>query len=345
MSIKGEVAWQSPSNIALVKYWGKYGRQLPRNPSISFTLNNAHTQTSIRYIYSDKQSDDLDFTFLFEGEKKSAFEDKIRKYLSSIKDEYPIVGNLQMEINSFNSFPHSSGIASSASSMSAFALCLLDIEKECKGSSGLDYQKASHFARLGSGSASRSVYGPLAIWGETAASRNSSNLFAVPYEGELHNIYHNYHDDILIVSKEEKAVSSRAGHALMEGNPYALPRYEQAKDHLIAITEALKSGDLDKFILVVEKEALTLHALMMASEPPYMLMLPNTVAAIGDIQAFRRESNIPVCFTLDAGPNIHLLYPDKYKSEVAVLKASLVKYCDDGRIIEDVTSQGPIKLK
>ncbi len=343
-STSGQVKWRCPSNIALVKYWGKYGRQYPSNPSISFTLSEAHTTTSVSYEYSKEKLEDIHLTFKFEGESKPAFENKIKKFLDSIRDVYPLISHLKLDIESSNSFPHSSGIASSASSMAALSMCLLSIQKELLGEDNLDINQASNIARLGSGSASRSVYPEIAAWGQTEHVSDSSNDYAVEYTESIDPIFKSFHDDILIVSADEKSVSSRAGHALMECNPYSAARFQQANDHLGIIIKAMKEGDLDTFGLIVEKEALTLHALMMASEPPYILLEPNTLNIIREIQKFRSDNNVPVYFTLDAGPNIHMLYPHQYVTEVATLKESLRSYCVNGKIIEDKVGQGPIKL-
>ena len=335
---QGNLTWCSPSNIALVKYWGKYGRQLPSNPSISLTLSQAYSETSVDYKLTDKPR----WSFTFEGKVKPDFEKKIVNYLSNITDVFPLVERLDLKIDSSNTFPHSSGIASSASSMSALAMCLVDIARSVDKQDSFDLKLASELARLGSGSASRSIYGPVVIWGENSAVKGASNKYAIPYT-EVADIFSSYHDDILIISAAEKSVSSRAGHSLMENNPYALNRYEQAHHHLGEIVSAMRAGDLEKFGHIVEKEALTLHALMMASEPPYMLMEPHTLAAINSIQSFRKEKNIPVYFTLDAGPNLHLLYPDKYGPEIKSLKNELTTFCDEGKIIEDYVGTGPLK--
>lgn len=341
---KGNVAWQSPSNIALVKYWGKHGRQLPSNPSISFTLSKAVTKTRINYAFDAVRRDDIKVDFRFHGSENIAFKTKIEKFLNSVKEEFDFLSFLNLEISSENSFPHSSGIASSASSMSALALCLLDIEKELNNAEQIDFVKASHLSRLGSGSASRSVFGPLAVWGKSKSVADSSNEFAIPFTGAYKPIFETFHDDILIVSKAEKSVSSTAGHALMIDNPYAQSRFNQAGGHLTEIITAMETGDLEKFGNIVEKEALTLHALMMASDPPYILMTPATLSIINKIWSFRRNENIPVYFTLDAGPNIHLLYPEAYAEKVQSLIESVKEYCEDGMIISDKVGQGPIRL-
>jgi len=259
------------------------------------------------------------------------------------------LAQLEFSIESSNSFPHSAGIASSASSMSALALCLCTVEKEIFGTLNSDsafYQKASFVARLGSGSACRSVYDTMAVWGETLEVEGSSNLFAVPFGDQLHEVYRDFHDDILIVSKGEKSVSSSAGHGLMEGNIFADNRYKQANARFADLQVALKNGDLEAFGKITENEALTLHALMMTSEPSYILMEPNTLAQIELLRNFRKETKLPVYFSLDAGPNLHLLYPNNIATPVQeFIKTALLPLCEKGEIIEDRAGSGPRELK
>ena len=138
---------------------------------------------------------------------------------------------------------------------------------------------------------------------------------------------------------------SRAGHALMEGNPYAPARYAQANENIKNLITALKSGDLDTFIIITESEALQLHALMMCSSPSFILMKPNTLGIINEIRAFRNETQIPLCFTLDAGPNVHLLYPESEAEKVKhFINDRLTAYCVDNKWIADRVGDGPKKL-
>ena len=335
-----KVGWQSPSNIALVKYWGKRGKQLPQNPSISFTLSECRSETYVSY----EQSDHFGFRFFFEGQEKPAFGAKIEKFLMDNKASFPFLDQLNLTVESHNTFPHSSGIASSASSMSAFVMCLLDIESQLIGKD-IDFQKASYFARLASASASRSVYPKMALWGATDCYKGSSDEFAVSLENDIHPVFKTYRDSILIVSNAQKSVSSRAGHGLMEGNPYAPARYAQANENIKNLLAALKSGDLDTFFNITESEALQLHALMMCSNPSFILMKPNTLNLINEIRQFREETKIPLCFTLDAGPNVHLLYPENEAEKVeSFIKSELLTYCNQGRWIADHVGDGPKKL-
>jgi diphosphomevalonate decarboxylase len=346
-NVQGTTGWRSPSNIALVKYWGKYGRQLPRNTSVSLTLSNAYTETTISYRYKGSEEPGISISFLFENAEQSAFEKKIKAFLESIIVYFPFLERLHLDINSHNSFPHSTGIASSASSMSALALCLCQIESNIYG--GIRpaefFEKASMIARLGSGSACRSVYPVAAVWGKHDSVAFSSNEFAVPVNNSIHKVFSDMHDAILIVSSDEKSVSSRAGHALMDGNPYADTRYQQANNHLSEILDAMQKGDLEKWGAIVEKEALTLHALMMASEPPFILMKPNTLSIIEKIKQLRREENIPVYFTLDAGPNVHLLYPAAFEDRLKTyIEKELLSFCENGAVLFDQVGKGPQKI-
>ncbi|MEO0341187.1 MAG: hypothetical protein AAF242_18485, partial [Bacteroidota bacterium] len=113
----GTVSWQSPSNIAIIKYWGKHGVQLPRNPSFSFTLSEAHSKTSLRYEAKKEFNHEISLQFLFHGQPQPSFEEKIKKYFSSLLPYFPFIQQLHFTISSENSFPHSAGIASSASGM------------------------------------------------------------------------------------------------------------------------------------------------------------------------------------------------------------------------------------
>lgn len=337
----GGVKWQSPSNIALVKYWGKKGKQLPQNPSISFTLSQCRTETSVFYEKSDRFS--LDFSF--DGKPNPTFQSKIENFLLAQKDCFPFLNQLDLRIQSTNTFPHSSGIASSASSMSALVMCLLDIECAAKGLSTVDRTKASYFSRLASGSACRSVFPKMALWGSTEALKGSSDEYAVTLENDIAPIFKDFRDSILIVNDAPKEVSSRAGHALMDTNPYAATRYDVAKQNTVLLLDALKAGDLEAFIRITESEAMQLHALMMCSEPSFVLLKPNTLKIIESLRSFRKEMDIPLCFTLDAGPNVHILYPAQYAEMVErFIMDELETYCVGGQWIADHVGDGASRI-
>ena len=221
--------------------------------------------------------------------------------------------------------------------MAALAVCLMKIEKLfCPEMSEVYfYEKASFLARLGSGSACRSVTGSVVIWGEHRDVPDSSDLYGVPM-GEIHEVFDQYQDTILLIDKGQKPVSSSAGHKLMYDHPYAQARFVQARRNISLLKDILKSGDLSAFGQLVESEALSLHAMMLTSNPYYILMRPNTLAAIEQLWYYRMSTQVPVCFTLDAGANIHVLYPKAYKDEVRTyLEEHIKEYCQDGDLIYD----------
>ena len=315
---KYTVSWSAPSNIALVKYWGKRPVQLPSNPSVSFTLTKSLTHFHVSALA--KTSNEVEVDFIFEGTSNQKFQEKIVKFLQTQLEFFPWLANYKLVIQSSNTFPHSSGIASSASSMAALCLSLCSLHEMITGLKLADFnQKASELARLASGSAGRSVYPYMASWGLI------SEEFASPVsKSEIHPDFHDFCDSILIVDAKEKSVSSRAGHSLMDAHPFRESRFDLARKNCERILSAMKAGDMQTFIEIVELEALMLHALMMTSTPSYILLKPDSLLLIEKIRAFRTEKNIPVCFTIDAGPNIHLLYPALYKKEVQAWCETLI---------------------
>lgn len=343
-----EMTWRSPSNIALVKYWGKHGRQLPSNPSISFTLSRAFTETTVLFTPRRDSATPIVKSFLFEGKTNQAFARRIETFLQQITDKLPFLQQLQLDISSVNSFPHSAGIASSASAMSALALCLVEGRQRLNGDS-FDLEdtinEVSELARLGSGSASRSVVAPIGIWGAHPDIPGSSDRYAISFPFELHSSFDNWKDSILLVSDEVKAVSSSAGHQLMKNHPFARTRFKQARANIRRITVAMQQGDIGAFGTIVEEEALTLHGLMMNSRPSFMLLLPETVRIIQSLRRWRRQADVPVYFTLDAGPNVHLLYPSTHADRVLQwMEKELPEYLQSDKIVRDEVGMGPVKV-
>jgi len=342
---KGSVTSQSPSNIALVKYWGKTEPQIPKNTSISFTLSNCHTTTTLSYVPKKEVSDSFDFKVFLDGQEKPDFAPKIQQFFNRIEVYLPFIKDFIFEIHTENSFPHSSGIASSASGMSALSLCLMSIQKLIDSNiSEIEFiEKASFLSRLGSGSAARSLEGPLVVWGKHPDINGSSNLFGTKYPGAIHEVFSTFNDTILLVDKGVKQVSSTVGHKLMLDHPFADARFNQAQDNMSRMVSILEKGDLDAFIDIVEKEALSLHAMMMTSDPYFVLMKPNTLEIIERIWAFRKTSGCHICFTLDAGANVHVLFPAKDKDLAdKFISSELANFCENNQYISDHVGAGAV---
>ena len=328
-----EVFASCPSNIALIKYWGKYEGQIPANPSISFTLSNCKTETKMIFKSGEKFSVK---TFLA-GKEETKFSEKIEKYFQNIEKYLPWILQGSFVIETENTFPHSSGIASSASGFGAIAKCLMEMDKAFSGKDFFNVKKASFLARLGSGSACRSVYDGLVVWGEVNEVEGSSDLYAVKYPNEeIHPIFRDFNDYVLLIHEGQKSVSSTVGHGLMNTNPYAARRFQEARENFVPMKVILKSGDLQAFMKLVEHEALTLHAMMMMSDPAFILMQTGTLQVINRVWEFRKETNLPLFFTLDAGANVHLLFPSEKKAEITnFIEKELLQYTQNGGIVRD----------
>jgi diphosphomevalonate decarboxylase len=326
---------QSQSNIAIIKYWGKHGDQLPNNASLSLTLTNAFTTVEMHY----KPAAQMDVEYYFEGVRNAAFEEKVETFLTKVNPYFRFLDGYSLRFESRNSFPHSTGIASSASSMSALAKCLVAMESEATGISFSEIEmvkKTSFIARLGSGSASRSVYDGWVSWGRSDLIPGSSNEYATPLPFKVDPLFDHLCDAVLIVSSQRKKVSSTVGHRLMDSHPFAESRYIQAELNLAKLIKALQGGDFDTFAVVAENEALTLHSLLMTSSPDGLLLMPSTLTIIGAIRDYRKETGTKLCFTLDAGPNVHLLYPECEREKVVpFIEQVLLPFCENRRWIDD----------
>lgn len=319
----------SPSNIAFIKYWGKYGVQLPMNPSLSMTLENCRTEFEVSFCEGDENIE-----LFFEGQKNLQFEQKLLKHYQALAEKYPELGQRSFTIKSSNTFPHSAGIASSASAMSAFALVLATVAGRAS-----DLEFVSELARLCSGSASRSLFSDYSIWGQSDFVKGSSQNFAISFD-DFHKDFANMHDSIVIIDSGEKSVSSSAGHSLMSQHPYREGRVKQAQNNFKDILQALKHGDMEAFGDILENEAMSLHALMLSSKPSYVLLKPLSLKLIEELKDYRQTRKLPIYYTIDAGPNIHIIYPDSVSDKASEF---IDNFCRESNVsvIHDKIGKGP----
>ena len=174
------------------------------------------------------------------------------------------------------------------------------------------------------------------VWGQHKDIDGSSSFYGIDYPYEVHANFTNFKDSILLIDEGEKQVSSSVGHNLMHNHPYAEQRFLQADDNITKLRSILTTGKYDDFFALVESEALSLHAMMMTSMPYFILMKPNTLNVINAVWEFRRKNDIPVGFTLDAGANVHLLYPEHADAEVKrFIENELLQHCQGEKVIHD----------
>jgi diphosphomevalonate decarboxylase len=337
-------AWQSPSNIAIVKYWGKKDGQLPATPSLSMTLDLAVSKTSLLVSVEETPkglisvNDDPNHPFL----------PKMQQFFHWMTGEIPLFNKITATVTTHNSFPHSTGIASSASGMSAFTLCLLSVANRIL-EAGISTEElihlASYAARMGSGSACRSLYKGFTVWGKSTCVPASADEYAIPVNESVHPEMLSLRDAILVISGNPKSLPSTLGHRSMNGHPFFSGRIGQANHNLEEALHALASNDFEKLSFIAECEALTLHALIMSADPGTILMKPATLLAIDAIRN-ARKGGLPLFFTLDAGANVHVMYPATSEFQVEkYINDVLRPLCEDGRVIFDGCGRGPVCIE
>ncbi len=292
---------QAFANIAFVKYWGNQdGRlNLPSNGSISMNLGGLITRTSVIFDESLK-ADELSLNGRqAEGvalRRTSLFLDRVRE-LSGMK--------LFARVESSNNFPMGAGVASSASAFAA-----LSMAASTAAGLSLSEKELSRLARRGSGSACRSVPGGFVEW-QVGADDQSSFAFSIasPEHWGLA-------DCIAMVSSVHKATGSNEGHALAESSPLQAARLARVQVDLAHCRQAIISRDFETLAEVVELESNLMHAVMITSRPPLIYWQPATLQIMMAVREWRK-SGVPACYTVDAGPNVHVLCPGDVADQIA----------------------------
>lgn len=284
------------SNIALIKYWGKRNEKLklPVHNSLSMTLDRLYTETQLQFD-TGLRSDRL---ILNGAEAPEAMQQRVQAYLDRLRALYPDASPDAAEIHSHNAFPTGAGLASSASAFAALAAAWTQA-----AGLQLSKQEISRLARLGSGSACRSVFGGFVEW-QAGQREDGGDSFAVPLELEwpLQLL-------VLVVSAEHKAVGSGRGmRQSVESSPYYPAWVESHGQDLHALKAGLKAQDFEQVGEIMEHNALKMHASAMVARPSVLYWQPSSVALIHHIQALRAQGH-SCYFTMDAGPNVKVLLP------------------------------------
>lgn len=307
------------ANIALIKYWGKSDEDLslPMNSSLSLTLDAFYTDTEVEF--TDSIHDDI---FFFNGVEDKKTLPKISKFL----DLFRIASNIgeRAIVKTINYVPTAAGLASSASGFAALAAAT-------NRASGLDLNSRglSTFARRGSGSATRSIYGGIVEWQKGVSDETS---FAVEIDDGSWDIGM----VVVIVNSREKKISSREG---MKNTILTSPFYKSWPDDsqkdLKDIKIAIKERNFEKMGYITERNALKMHATMLGANPPIMYFEPKSILVMQIVHELRAKG-IDCFFTMDAGPNVKILCR---LSQSKVIKKRLVKDFKEDEII--ITGPGP----
>jgi len=282
------------SNIAFIKYWGvrDAALHLPLSNSISMTLADAFTTTTVEWDSEQTLTQDeitLDGVLL---EKVAA--QRLVNHLDHLRRLAGV--DVRARVMSHNNFPMASGIASSASGFTALTVA---------GAAGLGLSlnptQLSALARLGSGSASRSLFGGFVEW-EMGHDHDSSVAHQL-YPADHWNLY----DIVAVLSSKAKKTSSAQGHTLAQSSPLCQARIDRMESALAEVRQAITVRDIGQLGPVIEEDALMMHAVMMTGNPALFYWQPGTLAVIQAVREWREHAGIPVYFTIDAGPNIHLI--------------------------------------
>ncbi len=300
---------KSPANIAFIKYWGQKDQRLilPYHDSFSMNLSSCYTivelvpqeniLTQELYIKDYQQKD-------FKKNEGDALI-KMKKFLKTCEDFFGEKINFGFKIYSQNSFPKKAGIASSASFFSALALAFsLIFNKK------LSKKKLSILARLsGSGSACRSVPDGF-VWWKKGKDSFTSYAFSIapPSFWQLNDL-------VLILSSEEKKVSSAEGHKNASTSPFFKWRLIDVEKRLRLIKQAFLKKDFSLFGSLIEQECLSMHLVMMTQNPPLYYWSGKTIEVIKKIVELRRNG-LEVYYTIDAGENIHLICQKKDRDKI-----------------------------
>ncbi|MCB0046227.1 MAG: diphosphomevalonate decarboxylase [Caldilineaceae bacterium] len=281
------------SNIAFIKYWGVADAaiNLPLSNSISMTLDNAHTTTTVEWVERGLERDEI----ILDGKRlENAAAARLTDHLDRLR---AVAGaDYRARVMSVNNFPMASGIASSASGFAALTVAgvrALGLE--------LDATRLSALARRGSGSASRSLFAGFVEWerGADDATSIARQLYP-PAHWDLRDV-------VVVVSSAPKHVSSAGGHTLAATSPLNQGRVTSAEAGLSQVRAAIRTRDIDRLGPVIEQDALAMHSVMMTSTPSLLYWQPGTLEVLQAVRAWREFDRLPAYFTIDAGPNVHLI--------------------------------------
>ncbi len=290
------------SNIAFIKYWGNrdHHLRLPSNPSLSMNLEGLKTVTTVAFE-AGLERDEVTIN----GQRAvGPAAERVSRHLDLVR---ALAGSAtRARVESRNTFPSGAGIASSASGFAA-----LTVAATVAAGLSLTEAQLSALARRGSGSASRSIPSGYVEW-KMGTEPSGDDSYAISIAPPDH---WDLTDVIAVLSSAHKATGSTEGHGLADTSPFQATRVAGAPERLDVCRAAVLRRDFSALAAVVEEDAVAMHAVMMTSRPPLFYWQPLTLAIIQAVPVWR-AAGLPVCFTIDAGPNVHCLTPTAHAADV-----------------------------
>lgn len=287
---------QAPANIALIKYMGKKDTQnnIPDNPSLSYTLPKLQSSVMLE---SQSSKNDLWEPLLIPGappfDLKIAAQQRFLNHLAFLKSKFNYSGGFI--VRSSNNFPHSSGLASSASSFAALTKCAIQALAELTQKPLPSLEEQAHLSQLGSGSSCRSFFSPWALWDD-----NHVGAIDLPYTQLDHHV--------IIISHDEKKVSSAEAHRRVKTSPLYATRNQRARENLKTLRHALETKNWESAFTITWREFHDMHTLFATSTEAFSYITPQSKELLNLLQDFWHHHGDGPLVTMDAGPNIHLLY-------------------------------------
>ncbi len=282
-------------NIAFIKYWGNRddALRIPANGSISMNLGALRTRTTVTFS-TDIAEDSLSLN----GRRiRGAALRRVSALLDKVREMADLL--MAASVESSNNFPTGAGIASSASAFAALA-----VASSAAASLHLDEAALSRLARTGSGSACRSIPEGFVEWEAGTGDADSYAHSLAPAE------HWDLHDCIAMVNAGHKPTGSSRGHKSAATSPLQAARVADAPRRLSLCRRAILKRDFSLLAEVSEQDCNLMHAVMMTSSPPLFYWEPATLAVIRAVQDWRKAGT-PVFYTIDAGPNVHVLCPSR----------------------------------
>ena len=287
---------QAPSNIALIKYMGKKdnGNNIPINSSLSYTLNNLLSSVMLEPHPGKKDFwEPLDTPGSLKFVLSSGAQERFLHHLARLKAQVNYSG--AFIVRSSNNFPHSSGLASSASSFAALTKCAVMALSELTQTPMPSVETQAQLSRAGSGSSCRSFFSPWALW-----ENETVKALELPYKELLHNV--------IVISHAEKEVSSSEAHQRIRTSKLYATRSQRAEQNLTTLLNDFDAQDWKSAYQVCWREFQDLHSLFSSCSTPFSYMTDQSKAVLASLQElWQREGDGPIV-TMDAGPNIHVLY-------------------------------------
>ena len=296
---------KSYANIAIVKYWGKKDakKMIPATSSISLTLNDMFTETEMEFIsdedikisvekemkngdYKDKFSNMTDLFYLNGELQDSVHTEKISKVVDLFRENR----SQKVKISTTNNMPTAAGLSSSSSGLSA-------VIKACNKLFGKNYTQSelAQISKFGSGSSSRSFFGPIAAW-----DKDTGEIYEVRTDLKLAMI-------VLVLNENKKEISSRNGMELCaKTSTYFDEWVKQSEIDFVNMKKYLAENNFEKVGILTEENALRMHKTTETANPPFTYFNEKTYEAMDFVKNLRNNGE-KCYFTMDAGPNVKVL--------------------------------------